>query len=116
MRGFRSRVYGVVRRKKALLLVGISVSWSCRLLRLSAGGFVRVVQLPAPKAELCCRRKLAEGTSQDKLRFPLEEERFSCGEGAVWEIQIPPAATGSLPLTMATALLPSAEQIILIHC
>ena len=62
--------HGVLSRKKPLLLVGDKMTSSCKLVRLSAGLFVRSAQFAVVKSEFCCNKKLVEGTIHDSLRSP----------------------------------------------
>ena len=96
--------------------MGVSVSCSSRLLKLRVGKFVSVIQSLPLKVGFCSRTKLVEGTIQENIKLPFEDERFNCGNGVVCEVQIPPVTTGSFPLTIAANLLPSAEEAIFIHC
>ena len=65
--------------------------------------FVTSAQLVAPKLKLCCKTKFVEGISQESWR-PFIIAIFKIGEGADWDIQIPP------PEAAATSWLPSADD------
>ena len=86
-----------------MLLVGKSVSCSCRLASLSDGKLVSTVQFI--RSGLCSSTMLVEGTIQEKLSWLLEPERFNCGAGVVCETQMPPFG-----LATATSSLPSEED------
>ena len=99
-----------------MLLVGDKTTSSCKFVRLSAGVFVRLVQLD--KSVLCCKAKFVEGIIQESLKLVFAGTMFSCGVGVDCEIQIPPPTVidwpglfvlGS-PAVAATNLCPSAEE------
>ena len=62
------------------MLVGESVTWFCRLEKLSAG--VSVTLDHEIKSGLCCTTKFVEGMSQERARLLLEDEMFKFGAGA----------------------------------
>lgn len=65
---------------------------------------VTSVQLVVFKLEFSCNVKPTDGTIQDTMRFGSARAMFNTGAGANCKVQMPP------PLTVATNLLPSAEQ------
>lgn len=84
-------------RKKPLLLPFDSVSCSCRVAELSAGQLVNVVHVF--RSGLSCKTMFVEGTIQEKNSLLLAGARSNCGDGAVFDIQIPfvPFAINSFP-------------------
>jgi hypothetical protein len=63
--------YCVIKRKYPLLFVGESVTWFCKLVRLSVGVFVKATQFVVVKSKFCCKIKFVEGTSQEKVMLLL---------------------------------------------
>ena len=102
-------VYGVLRRKKRLLLDAGSMTWFWRLVRLSTGSLVTSAQFA--KSEVCCRTKLVEEISQENERLLFVGVSLNVGDGVACEVQIPPLVALYCAFSAAAKnLFPSAEE------
>ena len=69
-----------------MLLESEMVSSLFKLIGLSVGVFVNVIQYVVVKSIFCCNTKLMEGAVQEKARLVFDAMRFNCGAGVVCEV------------------------------
>jgi hypothetical protein len=100
--------YCDINLKNPLEFVAESVSCSCRFVKFKVCRLVRAVQLL--RSGLSSSAIFVEGTSQEKLIEPVDDEIFICGAGDTCKVQIPLVEGMLEEPAAANNFFPSAEQ------